>query len=269
MIVITRLKPDGDPKKLWNFLSKEMESNRYKFTPLYLTHSHNREDISLVTETDDIEEVHRFVLEKIVPMESLRGMWIFNLITPHFYDVPDDLSPALQRFTITIQVRPEFYTAVFENLKNLNTGKGIIPTFVAFTHHNYGNDLILSLLGNNINTVEKFLTNRIRPMNGVSDISVISVETKMLKANFSLVSEVIVSGCGIVCSDCIRKSTGKCPGCLVDNGELQGCAIIQCLAEKNLKYCLACNRRLVCQKMKESMMSCPLEHMREYSLHFR
>jgi len=71
-----------------------------------------------------------------------------------------------------------------------------------------------------------------------------------------------VSGCGYVCSECLLKKKGVCPGCSIDEEIAEVCEIMVCLKGKNLETCLKCPDRYkngkICETHSNGLRHCPL-----------
>jgi DNA-binding Lrp family transcriptional regulator len=255
-MLIGRMHIKGNPQELWDYILENINKWDYLIKPLYLTHRLEQGDISLIVDTKNISEFHNLLTEKMATNDLVKNIRIIHMIEPTFFDVPSDLPPSLVRYTINIQTEPNRYREIFEAIKNMEPEKNIVPTLIAFTHHEYGGDIVLSILGTNLETAKSFVNSKIFALEGVSDANITSVKTKMLKADFSLVTKNEISGCGFVCSECIKRATDICPGCSKDSPYLKDCLILECVTQKGITVCLECKKRLACHKMEEALIRC-------------
>jgi hypothetical protein len=69
---------------------------------------------------------------------------------------------------------------------------------------------------------------------------------------------VVISGCGVACSECILYLRNKCRACTRENRIASHCVIFQCLDEKKIQHCLLCDAHKGCKKRYNAMGKCPL-----------
>ena len=151
--------------------------------PLYLTQRlvPNYDEISLILDVQDIDDLADFLLEYITPIECIKDIWVVNFMKPRFFAVPKGTSPGIKRFTITIDADPTRYASIYDYISKIKPSKSVIITYLGYTLHEYGDDIMLSVLAQGKSTVEKFIEKYIAPLEGVNSTKIMRIiRTKRL-----------------------------------------------------------------------------------------
>lgn len=154
-----------------------------KVKPLYLTQRQvpNYDEISLILDVQDLDDLADFMLEHITPIECIKDIWVVNFMKPRFFAVPKGTSTGIKRFTITINADPTKYAAIYDFISKIKPSKSVIITYLGYTLHEYGDDIMLSVLAQGKSTVEKFIEKYIAPLDCVNSTKIMRIiRTKRL-----------------------------------------------------------------------------------------
>jgi hypothetical protein len=169
---------------LWEYIINESKNwVSEKIKPLYLTQRSvpGHDEISLIIDVDNLDSLGDFILDKIVPIDCVRDIWVINFMQPRFFTVPKNTDPCIKRFTISIDANPSEYSAIFNFISKIKPSRSVIVTYLAYTFHEYGDDILISVLAQGKSTVDAFVDNFIMPIEGVNGTKITRItKTKLL-----------------------------------------------------------------------------------------
>jgi len=182
MMCVLMLDVEGGKESLWDDIVRLCSEKEGEVEPLYATRCVTHGDISLIMDVKDPDQISDFVSDTLAPLGGLRDLWMFNMINPRFFPIPlMTTSQELKPFTITIDGETEHYRAMFEAISNIQPTNDVIVTYLAYTFQSFEDDLVLSLLGKDIYTVDDFVINNIRQIDGIFDSKTYAIsKTKIL-----------------------------------------------------------------------------------------
>lgn len=137
---------------------------------LYMARCYTHSDINMMLDIKDYEALPRIFNEFLLDMDGVWDVQIVQLFNPNFFKIPKyvDLD-RWGRFTVTVDVKSNKTGEVFNILRDLAATDEAAITFLAYTFYSYDNDIIFSLLAQDIISAGKFVDEKIRPLEGVID----------------------------------------------------------------------------------------------------
>jgi DNA-binding Lrp family transcriptional regulator len=151
---------------------KEVKSTRiYKdIKILYFARCYTHSDISLLVDAKNPNLLPKFITELLLKMDGAWDIQIIPLLDPTFFNIPKYIKDGnYQHFTITLDVKSGKTESVFSYLKEFAATDEAAISFLAYSFYSYDNDIILSLLARDIAQAGKFLSEKIRTIDGVID----------------------------------------------------------------------------------------------------
>jgi DNA-binding Lrp family transcriptional regulator len=137
---------------------------------LYLSRCYTHSDINMMFDVKDYEELPRVFNEFLLGMDGVWDMQIIQLFNPNFFKIPKKVDlENWGRFTVTLDVKSNKTGEVFKTIRDLAATDEAAITFLAYTFYSYDNDIIFSLLAQDVASAGKFLDEKIRPIEGVVD----------------------------------------------------------------------------------------------------
>jgi DNA-binding Lrp family transcriptional regulator len=155
---------------MWDYVNKNHSSWKdTDVTLLYMTQRSNQEDTSLIVDIKDTNAFGEFITKYIAPLQHVNGVWLFNLIQPKFFPIPKGTPQDFQRYTVTITAKPKDYARIYKTISVLEPTKDVIVTYIAHTFQAFGQDILVSLVGRDRDTIEKFVMEQIVPIDGIRE----------------------------------------------------------------------------------------------------
>jgi hypothetical protein len=150
-------------------------------------------------------------------LDYVQGFWIINLLEPRFFIPPEKTYQELSRFTLNISAEPKQNKNIYQKLSQLLPNKDFMISYIAYTFHNFKNDIIVSILCTGRSNLDNIVETNIKNLEGIKDIEITRItKTKRLASveewrsfagslyvpsegmmieNRSVLEEDIMSGC--------------------------------------------------------------------------
>lgn len=151
--------------------------------PLYMTHRNLEEDTSLIVDAKDLDVLADFLIEKIAPIENVRGIWVIGMGKMRLFMTPKERHPDLSRFTATIDAIPQHMGEIYEALSELRPGRDIIVVYVAHTFQSTRASLMVSALARSADHMKAFVEEYIAPLEGVVKVDTTYISKTLRLAN--------------------------------------------------------------------------------------
>jgi len=179
MITIIRLKSQEKKEKICDYIMSQtnelQESIKGKGQLLYLSKRARHEDVSLFVHTVDPNVLGDFIAEHLNKIEHITGIWVINMIKPVFYPLPKD-TKNMKRFTITLKVFTKNLKDVYQNIATADLPGGLRMAYIAYTFHLFGDCIQFSILAENEETLNKYLTEVVNKIPGVLNTTINLIE---------------------------------------------------------------------------------------------
>ncbi|UCE75280.1 MAG: hypothetical protein JSV56_06160 [Methanomassiliicoccales archaeon] len=162
-------------EQMWDYVLdnyKKWENEDVK--PLYLTNRGVYRDISLVVSSRSADAFADYILNHMAPLDSIRDIWVFNMMDTRLFSIPANLSQNLKRFTITLNVVPGEAPFIFDFISKIKPSAEILITYITYIYHRHG-DILISLLAGDKSVAEDFVRRYIGSMKGVIRTEIIPI----------------------------------------------------------------------------------------------
>ena len=171
MMLMVRLHPKYELKKVWDFVEAEFNEYQSKdIHPLWASHLENRNYVNVLFETNDVDAMAEFLIDEVNRCEEIAYTRTITLMKPAFFPVPRDVPENLRRFVIRVQVRAQAYKEVYEKLLRM---KRPIDTYFGYSAYSFGyDDIRISALVKDWDTIRKFVRENITSLEGVKAASI-------------------------------------------------------------------------------------------------
>jgi len=179
MISIIRLKSQERKERICDYVMSQVnelqESIKGKGQLLYLSKRARHEDISLFIHMVDPDILGDFIAEHLNKIEDITGIWVINMIKPVFYPLPKD-TKNMKRFAITMKVFPKNLKDVYQNIAASALPDGLKMAYIAYTFHLFGDCIQFSILAEEEETLNKYLTETVDKIPGVLSTTINMIE---------------------------------------------------------------------------------------------
>ena len=166
MMIIVRLYPKMDLSRIWHFVETEIGKETSKdLTPLYATQTEGMMDVGVIFDVKDPDNIAHFLTESLSRCDECHHSKTISLMKPVFFPIPKNKPENIQRFVIRIYSHPRHYRDIYNYLSNYNYPFNLFPIYISYSLGD--EDIVLNVAADSDVTVNKFLREHIRPMDGV------------------------------------------------------------------------------------------------------
>ena len=170
MLMIVRLYPKTDLSKVWNYIETQVkDEDNPHITPLYATQSEGMMNVGLIFDVKDVDDISNFITEEIIKCDEIHHTKTISLMKPVFFPIPKKKPENIQRYVVRVYAHPKHYKSVYEQLINYGYPFNLFPIYISYSLGD--EDIIMSVGADNKETVDKFLREKIRTLEGVDQAS--------------------------------------------------------------------------------------------------
>lgn len=170
MLMIVRLYPKTDLSRLWNYVESEIKNDPEKpITPLYATQTEGMMDVGVIFDVKHPDDLASFITEEIIQCDEVHHTKTILLMKPVFFPIPKKKPENIQRYVIRIYAHPREYKKIYSHLINHRYPFNIFPIYISYSLGD--EDILMSLAADSEQTVNKFLKEHIRMLDGVDQSS--------------------------------------------------------------------------------------------------
>ncbi|UCD13450.1 MAG: hypothetical protein JSW60_07815 [Thermoplasmatales archaeon] len=174
MMMIVRLFPKSDLNKVWhhveNVIAKESSD---VVTPLYSAQLEGMMSVGVIFDVKDPDNIAHFLTETLSGFDECHHTRTISLMKPVFFPIPKNKPENLQRYIIRIYTHPKNYKTIYNYLINYKYPFNLFPIYVSYSLGD--EDLVMNVAADSGVTVNNFLRERIRAMEGVESSSIYPV----------------------------------------------------------------------------------------------
>jgi len=167
--MIVRLFPKTDLSRVWNYIEEHIKEEHEEVIPLYATQSEGMMNVGLIFDVKEPDSLTEFITEEIVKCDEVHHTKTISLMKPVFFPIPKKKPEAIQRYVVRIYAHPKYYKKVYEYLHNYHYPFNLFPIYISYSLGD--EDIIMSLAADHKGTVNKFVREHIRGLDGVDQCS--------------------------------------------------------------------------------------------------
>lgn len=157
--------------ELWDYVLTNSEKwQAHDLKLMYLTHRFMQEDVSLIAYTSGLDRVSEFIAKNMSTLDYIAGVYCIPLAKTCFFRAPANTREGLKRFTINIGAEPKRIADIYHEISQLKPSRSVVPVYLAYTFRSPHECILLSTLVLGGQTLEKFITDYIKPISGVRNI---------------------------------------------------------------------------------------------------
>jgi hypothetical protein len=174
MMVIVRLFPTHSLDSVWDFVIKKSEKySKEDVSPLYISQIVGRNFISVIFEVEKVEQIVKFLIDQIAGCELISRTHTLTLVKPVFLPIPKDKPKSCFRYSVELKVSPKHYRNVYERLIEFKYDNTIFPLYISYVLGE--SDILLSMMAPNLDSLHKFLAEKVNTMEGVLEFTIYSI----------------------------------------------------------------------------------------------
>jgi len=170
MMIIARLYPKMDLNKVWNYVENEIAKESTDLvTPLYATQTEGMMSVGVIFDVKDLDNIAHFLTENVAKCDDVHHTKTISLMKPVFFPIPKEKPDNIQRYVIRIYTHPKNYSEIYNYLIDYNYPFNLFPIYVSYSLGD--EDIIMNVAADSDVTVNNFLREKIRTMDGVDSSS--------------------------------------------------------------------------------------------------
>jgi DNA-binding Lrp family transcriptional regulator len=170
MMVIVRLFPKTDLNKIWNYAENVIaKESSNVVTPLYATQAEGMMNVGVLFDVKDPDNISHFLTETISKCDECHHTKTISLMKPVFFPIPKKKPENIQRYIIRIYTNPRNYKTIYDYLIAYKYPFNLFPIYVSYSLGD--EDIVMNVAADSAQTVNNFLREKIRTMDGVDSSS--------------------------------------------------------------------------------------------------
>jgi len=169
MLMIVRLFPKTDLSRVWNYIEEHIKEEHNDLIPLYATQSEGMINVGIIFDVKEVDSLTEFITEEIVKCDEISHTKTISLMKPVFFPIPKKKPENIQRYLIRVYAHPKYYKKVYEYLNNYKYPFNLFPIYISYSLGD--EDIIMSVAADSKETVNKFVREHIRSLDGVDQCS--------------------------------------------------------------------------------------------------
>ena len=167
MLMIARLYPKTDVSKVWNYVENKIKEDMSgSATPLYATQSEGMMNVGVIFDVDEPDSIAKFITEDIVKCDEVHHTKTISLMKPVFFPIPKKKPEIIQRYLIRVYAHPKQYKKIYDQLVDHRYPFNLFPIYISYSLGD--EDILMSIAADSKETVNKFLREYVRTLDGVN-----------------------------------------------------------------------------------------------------
>ena len=170
MMIIVRLSPKSDLKKVWDYVDNHIlkeEATKY-ITPLYATQAEGMMSVAVVFDVQDPDNIAHFLTENLSKCEECHHTSTVSLMKPVFFPIPKKRPPTIHRYVIRLYTHPKYYKSIYDYLLNYPYQNNLFPIYISYSLGD--EDIVMNVAADSPETVNKFVREKLRSMEGADTV---------------------------------------------------------------------------------------------------
>jgi len=174
MMIIVRLYPKTDLNRVWHYVENVIAKESSDVcTPLYSAQLEGMMSVGVIFDVKDPDNIAHFLTETLSGFDECHHTRTISLMKPVFFPIPKKKPENMQRYILRIYTHPKNYKKIYDYLINYRYPFNLFPIYISYSLGD--EDLVMNVAADSIDTVNNFLREKIRTMDGVDSSSIYPV----------------------------------------------------------------------------------------------
>ena len=171
MMLIVRMFPRMDISKVWEYVEKNLVSSEATklVTPLYATQTEGMMSVGVIFDVKDPDNIAHFLVDHLAKYDEVHHTKTVSLMKPTFFPIPKKRPHNAQRFIVRIYTHARNYQDIYNYLVNYDYPFDIFPIYVTYSLGD--EDIILNVGAESYDTVNKFVREKLRILEGADTVT--------------------------------------------------------------------------------------------------
>jgi hypothetical protein len=166
MMMIVRMYPKTDLNKVWHYVENVIAKEKSDVvTPLYSAQLEGMMSVGVIFNVKDPDNIAHFLTETLSKFDECHHTRTISLMKPVFFPIPKKKPENMQRFIVRIYTHPRNYKKLYNYMINFNYPFNLFPIYVSYSLGD--EDLVLNIAADSAKTVNNFLKEYIRTLDGI------------------------------------------------------------------------------------------------------
>ena len=166
MMIIVRMFPKTDLNKVWHYVENVIgKETSDVVTPLYSAQLEGMMSVGVIFDVKDPDNIAHFLTETLSGFDECHHTRTISLMKPVFFPIPKKKPESVKRFVIRIYTHPKNYKNIYNYLINYKYPFNLFPIYVSYSLGD--EDIVMSVGADHAETVNNFLKEHIRNLDGV------------------------------------------------------------------------------------------------------
>ena len=166
MMMIVRLFPKTDLNKVWHYVENVIgKETSDVVTPLYSAQLEGMMSVGIIFDVKDPDNISHFLTETLSDFDECHHTRTISLMKPVFFPIPKKKPENIQRFVVRIYTHPRNYKRIYKYLTDYKYPFNLFPIYVSYSLGD--EDIVMNIAADSAETVNNFLKEKIRTMDGV------------------------------------------------------------------------------------------------------
>lgn len=164
--MIVRMYPKTDLNKVWHYVENVIAKEKSDVvTPLYSAQLEGMMSVGVIFNVKDPDNIAHFLTETLSKFDECHHTRTISLMKPVFFPIPKKKPENMQRFVVRIYTHPRNYKKLYNYMINFNYPFNLFPIYVSYSLGD--EDLVMNIAADSAKTVNNFLKEYIRTLDGV------------------------------------------------------------------------------------------------------
>jgi hypothetical protein len=160
-----------DINKVWDYVESDLIKNAEKegVTPLYATQTEGMMSVGVIFDVKDPDNIADFLTENLAHYDEIHHSKTISFMKTVFFPIPKEKPVQPKRYIIRIYTHAKFYKSIYQYLKNYKYQYDkIFPIYLTYSLGE--EDLILNIGADSFETVNKFVRDKVRHLEGALSV---------------------------------------------------------------------------------------------------
>lgn len=170
MMIIVRLYPKTNLEKVWHYVENVIAKETSDVvTPLYSAQLEGMMSVGIIFDVKDPDNIAHFLTETLRDFDECHHTRTISLMKPVFFPIPKKKPENMQRYIVRIYTHPKNYKEIYNYFINYKYPFNLFPIYVSYSLGD--EDIVINVAADSRQTVNNFLKEKIRVMEGVDSSS--------------------------------------------------------------------------------------------------
>jgi hypothetical protein len=170
-MLIVRLFPKLDLSKVWEYVESDLikKAESEGVTPLYATQTEGMMSVGVIFDVNDPDKIADFLTENLAQYDEIHHSKTISFMKTIFFPIPKRKPVQPCRYIIRIYTHAKYYKSIYQYLKTYKYEyEKLFPIYLTYSLGE--EDIILNVGADSFDTVNEFVKNKVRNLDGALSV---------------------------------------------------------------------------------------------------